>query len=242
MPHAIGELEAKMARGVAGRQPWNTDICIEFRACWNAVPLEHCGACEQRGCSWSGNIDVERPVSKSWTIPARPCAREKRRVRKALYAAHAAGKAYKLAMLILLALISTCALNRMQAAKDLESSDVGTQRANEVRVCRCIRLLKTMLSDFESKAAAGGSGVSIRKHGLRLRGEQVSLRLLRFASGVSEGGSRDPQRVNVFSNSTLSILRKEIARTLGEESVRLRLFASGRGKTEPIIFLRRADG
>jgi hypothetical protein len=86
-----------------------------------------------------------------------------------------------------------------------------------------------MLADFESKVTAGGSGVSIRKHGLRLRGEQVSLRLLRFAPGVSEAGSRDLLRVTVFSNSTLSLLRKEIAKVLGEDTCRLRLFAGGRG-------------
>ena len=86
-----------------------------------------------------------------------------------------------------------------------------------------------MLSDFESKAAAGGSGVNIRKHGLRLRGEQVSLRLLHFSPGVPEGGSKDLLRVTIYSNSTLSVLRKEIAKVLKEESIRLRLIAAGRG-------------
>ena len=79
-----------------------------------------------------------------------------------------------------------------------------------------------MLSDFESKATAGGSGVSIRKHGLRLRGEQVAIRLLRFAPGVSEAGSRELLRVTVFSNSTLSILRKEIGRILGTRKFEFR--------------------
>jgi hypothetical protein len=100
-------------------------------------------------------------------------------------------------------------------------------------VCRCIRLLKTMLSEFESKSSAIGSSVSIRKHGLRLRGEQVSFRLVRLASGVCEVGTRDLPRASVFSNSTLGVLRKEIGKTLSEEPPRLRLFAGGRGDPSP---------
>jgi hypothetical protein len=117
-----------------------------------------------------------------------------------------------------------------QAAKELQGTDGGASRIFEVRVCRCIRLLKTMLSEFEAKASAIGSSVSIRKHGLRLRGEQVSLRLMRLASGVCEAGTRDLPRASVFSNSTLGVLRKEIGKTLSEEPARLRLFAGGRGE------------
>ncbi len=86
-----------------------------------------------------------------------------------------------------------------------------------------------MLSEFESKSSAIGSSVSIRKHGLRLRGEQVSLRLMRLASGVPEAGTRDLPRASVFSNSTFGVLRKEIGKILSEDPARLRLFAGGRG-------------
>ena len=109
----------------------------------------------------------------------------------------------------------------------MQRSEAGN-RTFETQMCRCIRLLKAMLSEFEAKASANGSGIYIQKHGQRLRGDQITLRLVRFSS---EGGemAKELPRVTVFSNSTLGSLRKQIAQLTKEEVSRLRLIAKGAG-------------
>ena len=118
--------------------------------------------------------------------------------------------------------MANCMKHMLQAAEVLKTGKDTELCSPEKRVCRCIKLLKTFLHDSETKIREMHPDIQISKHGLRLKGEPITLRIQMTSTSAGE-----TPHVTVHANDTLHSLRMGIGMTLNLDGRLLRLFAHG---------------
>jgi len=128
--------------------------------------------------------------------------------------------------------IAACLDHMLRAAEDLKKDDIATRTESagartrardENRMSRCICLLRKFLHDFELRAAASQPDFSIRKHGRKLLGGQILLKLQQFGQVACDAVVMPIDRA-----ATLSLLRELVGKTLGEDPKSLRMIAKGK--------------